>query len=90
MYTFHSIPDKVNFCKKNTYFVPLLGVSVLDKNCISLLLLIPEIIVAPALGLILYLYREKMFTLSHIAVLECVTELVACLAAVQVTNLINI
>jgi len=37
---------------------------------------------APLLETIFYV-REKLFTLSHIAVLECVIELVACLAAVQ-------
>ena len=30
------------------------------------------------------MFREKLFTLSHLSVLECVIELVACLAAVQV------
>ena len=37
-------------------------------------------IMIPALP---FMFREKLFTLSHIAVLECVIELVACLAAVQ-------
>jgi len=37
---------------------------------------------APLLETIFYI-REKMFTLSHISVLECVIELVACLAAVK-------
>lgn len=37
---------------------------------------------APLLETIFYI-REKMFTLSHICVLECVVELVACLAAVK-------
>jgi hypothetical protein len=36
----------------------------------------------PLLETIFYI-REKMFTLSHISVLECVIELVACLAAVK-------
>jgi len=37
---------------------------------------------APLLETIFYV-REKLFTLSHLSVLECVIELVACLAAVQ-------
>jgi hypothetical protein len=37
---------------------------------------------APLLETIFYI-REKLVTISHVTVLECVVELVACLAAIQ-------
>ena len=37
---------------------------------------------APLLESIFYI-REKLVTISHVTVLECVVELVACLAAIQ-------
>ena len=38
---------------------------------------------APLLETIFYI-REKLVTISHVTVLECVVELVACLAAIEV------
>ena len=37
---------------------------------------------APLLETIFYI-REKLVTISHVTVLECVVELVACLAAIE-------
>ena len=42
---------------------------------------------APLLEIIFYI-REKLVTICHVSVLECLIELVACLAETEVINII--